>query len=145
MRLARLLILASLSLSAGCAALIAGVGKDLTGLKTRDEVHAALGPPATAGLADGTPFEEYRTRRKIVEGWNRYDEGYAMMLMMTCGAVDLICVPHELYLLGRRTLLGQTIRVTYDAAGTVTGMTLDGASLYWLGLCPHGDPRITGQ
>jgi hypothetical protein len=131
MRLISLFVLSSTSLTIGCAGFIACAGKDLTCLQTRDEVHAQLGKPVVTGaLWDGGSFEEYHSRRKIGEPMApRVGPGYAMMWCATCGAIDLICVPGELFILGRHTFLGQTIRATYDSAGAVTGIALDGESL----------------
>jgi hypothetical protein len=131
MRTVCLLLFASVLPASGCAALIAQSGTDLTPLTTKAEIHAALGEPAVSGVSGGQPFEEYRTRRKIAD--RPLGEGYAIALVETLGAIDLICVPAELYLTGRRTLLGQTIRVTYDSTDKVAGLYRDGESLYFWG------------
>jgi hypothetical protein len=130
MRFAHLLAAAVLLFSAGCAAMVAESGRDLTVLKTREEVHAGLGKPSADGVAEGKVYEEYRTRQKIAE--RRYDrmaEAYLILTMETLGVFDLACFSYEIYRIGCRTVLGQTIRVTYDANGTVIGLTLDGQSL----------------
>lgn len=67
MQIAYLLLIAPILLSGGCAGMIAGCGRDLTPLKTKEEVHAQLGAPSASGVADGNFFEEFRTRRKIAE------------------------------------------------------------------------------
>ena len=67
MRIPYLLLVAAASFSAGCAHMIARCGEDLTGLSTKQEVHAQLGEPAAQGVVDGEPFEEFLTRRKIAE------------------------------------------------------------------------------
>ena len=54
--------------------------------------------------------------------------GTGMMFGLTFGVSELVVFPIELYLEGKRTLLGQTIRVTFDANGQVTGRYLDGQS-----------------
>jgi hypothetical protein len=128
MRPLYLLLAASVALSGGCAPLIVGCGEDLASLKTKEEVHARLGEPAVRGVTDGLPFEEYHTRRKIAEE-QRYGEMYGPFWLMTCGALDLPFVPYELCRAGWRTLAGQTVCVTYDAAGTVIGLELDGEPL----------------
>jgi hypothetical protein len=126
MRTVRLLVFASFFPAGGCAALIAQSGTDLDTLKTKEKIHALLGEPVACGVADGKAFEEYHTRRKISDhAIFRLGEGYFMAWTMTCGAIDLYCVPHELYLVGRNTLLGQKVRVTYDGSGTVTSVFLD--------------------
>ena len=153
MRVAYLLLIATVSFSAGCAGMIARCGKDLTGLETKEEVHAQLGEPAAKGVVDGKPFEEYFTRRKIAEPYplRYFGPGYPMGLIGTLGTIELILVPEELYLIGKRTLRGQTIRVTYDASSAVTGIALDGESLFNFGHSPHRNnaeevaPRRAGQ
>jgi hypothetical protein len=126
MRLVSLLLFACVLPSSGCAALIARSGTDLNALKTKEEIHALLGEPVACGVANGEAFEEYHTRRKISDdAILRLGEGYAMMMILTCGAIDVLYVPQELYLVGRNTLLGQKVRVIYDCSGTVTGVCLD--------------------
>ena len=125
------LLIAAASLSGGCAVMIARSGKDLTDLTTKVEVHAALGEPDAVGADEGGAFEEFRTHRKIADYGIRYaGPGYAMGLVMTCGLIDLILVPQELYLAGRRSILGQTIRVSYDDDG-VKGIALDGEPFWF--------------
>ena len=131
MRIASLLLIAFASLSSGCSAFIASRGKDLTVLKTKDEVRAVLGEPNRCGVEDGVVFEEYRTRRKIVTPrWALYGDEYLTLLYLTCGTSELALTPIELYLMGKRTLLGQTIRVTYGATGYPCAHSLDGESLW---------------
>ena len=134
MRIACILLAALASLSSGCSCFIASRGKDVTALKTKEEVRAVFGEPTRSGVEDGLCFEEYRTRRKIVTPmWVGGGEGYVMLLVMTCYTSELGLTPIELYLMGKRTLLGQTIRVTYDATGHATGHYLDGEALWFLG------------
>jgi hypothetical protein len=129
MRIAWLLLVAIAVLSSGCSLLIARSGKDLSAVTTKSQVRAKLGEPSASGVADGQPFEEYHTRWKISEeGTGRY-MSYGMGLGMTYGTIELFAFPYELYLLGSRTLFGQTIRVTYAADGHVQGIFLDGESL----------------
>jgi hypothetical protein len=125
-------VIVAASFSAGCASLIARCGKDLTGLKTKEEVHAQLGKPVSKGFVKGESFEEYRTRRKISEDCPiRFGgDGYAMGLVLTLGTIDLLYVPREFYIAGKRSLLGQTMQVNYDASGAVTQIYLDGESLF---------------
>ena len=63
----------------------------------------------------------------------RFGEGYAMLLIMTGGTCELILTPVELSRMSKRTIFGQTIRVTYDPTGHVTGESLDGESLSLFG------------
>jgi len=62
-----------------------------------------------------------------------------MGLIMTLGTIEVINVPHELYLMGRRTLLGQTIRVNYDASNAVRQIYLDGEPLILFLPSPHSE------
>jgi hypothetical protein len=133
MRLVCWLLLVSALFSSGCAMMIATTGKDLTKLKTKNDLHAWLGEPEKAGVENGQEFEEFRTRWKIADRTTRYvGPGYAMGLVITCGTCDLVLVPYELYLIGQRTVLGQTIRVTYNQKGEVTGESLDGQPFFAL-------------
>lgn len=128
--------------ASGCAALIARSGTDLTCLQTKEEIHAQLGVPSTAGVEEGRYFEEYRTRRKIAQPMKYFGPGYAMGIVLTCGVSELICVPTELYLVCHRGLLGQTVRVTYDVADTVYNVELNGNSLYLFGPSPNHGPTL---
>ena len=130
MRIACLLLVAFASVSSGCSAFIGSRGNDVTVLKTKDEVRAVFGEPVTNGVEEGQSFEEYRTRRKIATFSRIYGEGYFMLLVATGGTSELVMTPIELYLMGKRTLLGQTIRVTYGATGYPCAHSLDGESLW---------------
>jgi hypothetical protein len=112
--------------------MIARAGKDLGEVKSKEEMHAVLGEPAARGVADGKQYEEFRTRKMIAEDQSFGGEGYAMLLIMTCGACDLVFVPYECCLLGKRTLLGQTIRVTYERDGGIADVERDGESVLGL-------------
>ena len=125
MRLTYLLLVIPLSLNSGCSVLIARSGKDLHNLATREQVHASLGEPAAAGIENGQPFEEYHTRRKISETDTLRVYALGMGIIYSYGVYELIAFPKELYLLGSRTLRGQTICVTYDGNGNVSGFYLD--------------------
>lgn len=131
MRIARRLLIATACLSGGCAAMIARSGKDLAHLETREEVHAKLGTPSACGVGECGPYEEFRTHWKIARPYDLkyFGPGYAMGLFLTCGAIDLILVPQELYLAARGTIRGQTIRATYDSEGALTQILMDGESL----------------
>jgi YD repeat-containing protein len=134
MRYLALLLLACVPLFAGCSVYIARMGKDLDRLATREQVHADFGEPCRTGTVDGNAFEDYRTRRKMSERLRSCEQG--MAFVMTFGVGELGWFPYELYLLGRRTLLGQEVRFVYDDAGRVIGIHLDGKPL---GLLPCPD------
>src|SRR5262245_37452770 len=115
MRTACLLLIALAPIFQGCAALVARSGKDLTDLKTKEEFRAALGEPDRVEVSDGEVVaEEYRTRRKIAVPLS---PAYGMALVMSWGTSELIDFPCEVYHAGRRTILGQTIRVDYGNNG----------------------------
>lgn len=131
MRIVSFLLIATIPLLSGCAALIAQSGTDLTQLQTREEIHTKLGKPSCEGIQDGKFFEEYRTRRKIAEDeFSLPVPSYGYSLMGTCGAIDLVLVPYEILLVSGRTLLGQKIRVTYGKKGKVEDIELNGNSLF---------------
>jgi YD repeat-containing protein len=124
------LFLATSVFTCGCAEIIAEAGTNLTGLQTKTDVHAELGKPIGGGSGpNGGSFEEYQTRR-VISDHTRGGEVYVSLWGSTWGAVDLIYVPLELWLLGRKAVLGQNIRVTYDAADAVTEILLNGERLY---------------
>jgi YD repeat-containing protein len=119
-----LILAASALLSSGCSLLIARSGTDLYKLSTREQVHEKFGDPCTTGTIEGQPFEgqqfeTFLTRQKISEDYF-VTAHHCMEIAMTYGLLEFIAFPHELYLLGRRSLFGQNIRFTYDATGNVT-------------------------
>jgi YD repeat-containing protein len=78
---------------------------------------------------DDHPYEEFRTRKVIAdENFSRGD-GYAIGFIITLGTSELIEVPYQLFLLTKRTVLGQTIRVTYDKYGNIAYVTRDGQTI----------------
>jgi len=117
MRYANFCLIASALLSNGCSVLIARSGVDLHTLTTREKVHEKFGKPSASGTAEGKPFEEFRTRRKIAEPFR--GDLLGMSFAWTWGLAEVITFPYELYLLGNRSLLGQDIRFTYDSSGIV--------------------------
>ncbi|MBV9121755.1 MAG: hypothetical protein JO112_00160 [Planctomycetes bacterium] len=137
-RNAYLLLMTSTLSFTGCSLLIARSGMDLQTLTTREEVHHKFGPPLATGTIDGHPFEDFHTRRKISEP--ERSAGWSMGLAMTWGLVEFYLFPHEVYLLGRRTFLGQDIRFTYDSAGKVATVFLEGEK-FWFPKSPeHPEP-----
>src|SRR5436309_2569017 len=98
MRKAFFPLIAVTAMCGGCAPMIARKGTDLTKFNSREEIRACLGEPSATGLEHGIPFEEYRTHRKIAEPcpW-RYlcGEGYAALLLVTCGTWEIIPLSDE--------------------------------------------------
>ena len=127
MRITSCFLVVAMLFTTGCAHMIAESGLDLGALPNKEAVHEAVGQPIASGTEDGLYFEEYRTRRKLAEPQplRCWGEGYAMLLVMTCGLSECITVPHEAFILGRRTLLGQPIRVTYGDDGAVHDVLFD--------------------
>jgi hypothetical protein len=139
MRIAYLLFLVPIVFSGGCADKIARVGTVLSEFKTKEEMYAKFGEPCASGTTDGAfkegqfiPrdaafYEDYTTRQKISTPY--LEPGYGMMLCMTLGTIELLLVPEQLYLIMKRKLVGQTLRVIYDANGKVVGAQLDGEDI----------------
>lgn len=109
--------------------MIAGAGKDLGAVETKAEMHGVLGEPVGQGVANGEPYEEFRTRMVIADDQSESDEGYALLLFVSCGTSELVTVPYQLGLLCKRSIVGQTVRVTYDQNGRVTQVDRDGESV----------------
>jgi YD repeat-containing protein len=132
MRYARLFLPFFAALACGCSCMIAGAGKDLGAVDTRAEMHGVLGEPVTRGVANGEPYEEFHTRMVIRDDQSAAGEGYALLLFITCGTSELVTVPYQLGLLCKRSIAGQTVRVTYDKNGNVTQVDRDGESVLGL-------------
>jgi hypothetical protein len=104
-------------LPVGCSALIAQSGKDVTSLKTREQVRREFGAPTESGTtADGHAYDDFRTRRKISD----VDPAAGLCFVMSFGLSEFVAFPEELYENEQRLLLGQTLRFEYDATGNVT-------------------------
>ncbi|MDB5308065.1 MAG: hypothetical protein JWO38_2267 [Gemmataceae bacterium] len=129
MRPVHLLLLAPILFATGCSWIVVNSGQNLGELKTRAQVHDTFGLPAATGRTKDQPFEEYFTRRKIAEPWKNI---YIVMGdFSTFGLGEFIWFPHQLFLAGRRSVVGQQIRFIYDVVGNVRGIRLDGESVSW--------------
>jgi hypothetical protein len=124
MRCGRLILTALLIPTCGCAAIIAKSGKNIDTLTTREEVHKKLGAPDSTELNEDQWTDTYLTRQKISE-WRR-GGGEGLYFAMSFGLTEFEAFPAEIYLLGRRTLLGQELSFHYDADGRVVDVYLDG-------------------
>ncbi len=123
MRAACLLLIACVLPSIGCTMLVVNTGKDLTALKSQAKVHEAFGLPTATGQAEGMPYEDFTTHRKIAEPQKNI---YLMMgTIATYGFGEFVWFPTELYRAVRRSVVGQPLRFTYDAAGNVTAIRFD--------------------
>ena len=111
----------------GCSAFVAASGTDLAKLQTRDEVRQKFGEPVAVGTADGVAYEEFSTRRKISD--NSKGIYICMYDVATLGLTEVYLLPYVLCEAGRRSLLGQTIRAEYNAAGEVVGVRYNGGYL----------------
>ncbi|MEI7683827.1 MAG: hypothetical protein WCL32_02290 [Planctomycetota bacterium] len=127
-----LILIAGTPFASGCALMIARCGTDLYALENKQMVRCKLGEPVASGFDIGKPFEDYRTRRIIAEQYPArcFGPGYGMLLIMTCGTSELVSVPYELCILGRRSLLGHTVRVYYEEDGSIRFVQLDEESLF---------------
>src|SRR5262245_27122075 len=123
LRLAHVLLTACAFLASGCSAWIANCGTDIHTVTTREQANLRFGIPCASGTTNGQPYEEFRTRQKISEPFLAHGNGVGFV--MSFGVSELFAFPYELYLLGRRTLLGQNLRFTYDRTGSVTEVLLD--------------------
>jgi len=135
------LVAATCLLFSGCSVFIAQSGTDLQPLVTRHQVHEKLGEPATSGFEDGAAFDQYRTRRKFSDEMAAAGDG--MGFAMTVGLGEFFAFPHELYLLAKRTIVGQDVRFEYDDSGVVTHASLDGAWPYLAR--PAWSPKTSGD
>jgi hypothetical protein len=146
MRRAILLLFVSTPLMSGCAALIAQSGQHLSQIASRNELQATLGTPVAMGVVDGQPYEEFRTRKVIADELFSDGDGYFIAFAVTFGTIDLIEVPHQLFLLTKRSVLGQTIRVTYDKKDKISHITRDDQDIgYWFGKLTAPSEQKTGD
>jgi hypothetical protein len=142
MRVACLLSLIQLTLVSGCAGMIATSGIKLDTFETMDEVHTTFGEPSATGSAkdafkkgqnvpkEAAFYEDFRTRLKIADRDWCDGDGYAIVLIATCGTGELFLFPQQLYDLTKHTITGQTLRIIYDTRGRVLAGQLDGKDLY---------------
>lgn len=129
MCLARVMVLTALLGSTGCSWLVINSGQQLNDLKTREQVQEVFGPPATSDVLGDQVYDEFRTRRKIAEPWkNSY---LVMGWCYTLGLGEIVWFPHQAFVAARRSILGQKLMVTYDEAGNVQQVSLDGESILW--------------
>jgi hypothetical protein len=128
MRLCCALLAGIACLSTGCSALMARSGEDLGKLSTREQVHQVFGEPLFLDTVDGTPFEEFLTRRKISE--MDLAGRLSMGLAMTYGLLEFVEFPTELYRNGERIVLGQSLCFHYDQSGVVKAVYLNGEKLH---------------
>lgn len=129
MCLARVMVLTALLGSTGCSWLVINSGQQLNDLKTREQVQEVFGPPATSDVLGDQVYDEFRTHRKIAEPWkNSY---LVMGWCYTLGLGEIVWFPHQAFVAARRSILGQKLMVTYDEAGNVQQVSLDGESILW--------------
>lgn len=131
MRTACLVLIAFMPV--GCSMLIADSGQNLSQLATRAEVREAFGAPTATTEPD---VEVYETRRKIAES-ARGVGALGFPWVVSCGAAELVLLPHELYVNARRITAGQTVRFTYDAGGNVESIWLNGREQASVGHVPR--------
>lgn len=127
MRGLSLLLITASAFCSGCGIPIADSfarsGFQLRSVTTKARAREEFGTPAKTDLADGQLVEHYRTRRKLAEPYR--------MMPMGCGSavtyvtLDAIAIPNELYLLGRRSLVGQDFRIVYDSDETIREIVVE--------------------
>lgn len=96
-------------------------------LATQAEVQQDFGAPVASGRVGDHSYEEFRTRRKISEGWKSIY--YCMGYVVTLGFGEVVWLPSELYRATRRSIVGQTLRFVYDEEGNVKSVQLDGEGI----------------
>jgi hypothetical protein len=112
----------------GCSMLIASSGKDLSQLKTRDEVREQFGEPMMSCNEEGRDFDDFRSHRKIA--YQLRTAGYSMSLAMTLGLGEFITFPYEVYETGKDVIVGQDVRFYYDENGRTTECLVNGDRPY---------------
>src|SRR5436190_15464906 len=117
MRYALLLLLLPVFASMGCSVMVAEAGTRSSEYETQEKAHKLFGKPIAAGTDDGQSFEEFYTRRFFPAGSQTMTE--AIWFLHTLGLSEFYFLPVELVRVARETALGQTIRLTYNADGSV--------------------------
>jgi hypothetical protein len=114
-------------LANGCSSLVAMSGKDVSVLASMDQVHKEFGKPVVTGMADGRDYEEFTTHNKMADP----QRAGVLVLgdLMTCGFGELFFFPYEMAMLGKTAVVGDTLRVCYDAQGSVTDVFLGGEQI----------------
>ncbi len=118
-------LLASCLIWVGCAPMINYSGKNIAKLKTRDQVHKALGTPSNIGrrAEEDGQFEEFQTRAKIADP--KAGDYNLLLDSASLGLYELYSFPRTLGELAFSTCVGQTVRVEYDDDGKVIGSRID--------------------
>ena len=116
MRYALLSLLVPTLLATGCSLILSDIGPEYSEFDTREKAHKLFGKPTSAGSEDGQAFEEFYTRRKFKDGGGMED---LARFYCTLGLNELYLFPVALFRLTRTTILGQTLRLTYDEEGSV--------------------------
>ncbi len=121
MRAISIILIGCLPIFCGCSALISLQGLDVESLASRDQVHRELGSPKKLETVNNSIVEHFQTRRKLSEP----HRGVALLFGTSCGVFETWSFPYELYLLSRRTILGQAIHVSYDPDGKVNRLIVE--------------------
>jgi|GEM_PF-7063219 len=118
-------ILTGCLLWAGCAPMIHYSGKNIAKLKTRDQVHKALGTPSNIGrrAEEDGQFEEFQTRAKIADP--KAGDYNLLLDSASLGLYEIYSFPRTLGELAFSTCVGQTVRIDYDDDGKVIGSRID--------------------
>ena len=120
-------LFALLTQLAGCSTFIAESGKDLSQLKTREQVHAVFNCPDSNGVNKEGSYDSFRTRMKVAEEARSRRMGFA--IAMTHGVTELAFFPIELWRFGRTIVIGQELEFQYDSSDKITQIRLNGERL----------------
>lgn len=121
------LLLAALAGAPGCSWLVIYSGEDPVKATTRDEARRAFGRPDASGVADGRPYDDFRSHRKIEESMREQD--LSIEMLVTLGLSEVWNFPKELARAAWLCVKGHRIRYEYDAGGRVTSIYLNGDRL----------------
>lgn len=133
MRASLNIVMAGSLLVSGCSAYIADAGYDISRVSSREMAHAEFGLPKKIETVEGQVVEHYRTRRKLHEIDKARVE--CTLAALSLGSSEVVFLPLELYLLGRRTLWGQDFRIYYHLDGSIDHIYVDN----------NGDDYILGS
>ena len=107
--------------------MIANCGKDMSQLKTREEVHKEYGEPIASGIEKDKRYEDFHSHRKVVDEEEASD--VSMAIGMTFGLGEFVYFPVETYRAMRATVFGQDLRFYYGSSGNVEDVKLNGRTM----------------
>jgi hypothetical protein len=114
--------------SSGCSFFLAGAGKDVSELTTREQVRKEFGKPTIISSEDDKEFDEFRFHGKIAND-SKADE-YRAAMAMTLGLGEFLTFPLAVFETGRDFVAGQEIRFYYDENGRTSECLVNGEHPY---------------